>query len=203
MLADWLLMGARGATIGAAASAGAASSSTLTISKPASGTAGTLLVAFIVNSLSSAPTAPAGWTKIGDGGRRSVFYRIADGSEGNDFTWTYPTATNSHGFIVPVGGGQIDTLGSFGSSATLPSAPSVNATVAKSIAFAFFSQWSEASVAFSTPGGWTALIADSNSTFPSGALFYKSVDAGPTGIVASTPTPSASSQGVQLVVKPR
>lgn len=84
------------------------SGTTLTINKPTGTAVGDLLWAFMVAQGSSAVwTTPSGWTQAAaievftSGGNCAAFYRIADGSEGASFVFTYGTT-------IVAGSGGID-----------------------------------------------------------------------------------------------
>jgi hypothetical protein len=74
------------------------------ISTPASVAVGEILVTLIVNDANTYPTAPSGWTTLGevDNGtssgsspfrpHTSVYYRVADGTEGSSQTWSFNTS---------------------------------------------------------------------------------------------------------------
>lgn len=202
MLADWLLMAARQISIGTPTAGGATSSATLTIAKPDNVSAGTILLAFVQINADRPVTPPSGWTELIDSSRRSVHMIVLDGSEGSSFTWAFTGAAAVQGFIVPVAGASYDAIGAFGPTANPAVAPSATASVANSLALAWFSE-NNVSIAFSTPSGWTSVIADADASNCSAAIFSKAVSAGATGAASSTPTPSANCRGIQVVLKPR
>lgn len=74
-----------------------ASGTTLTITKPAGTVSGDVLVAFL-NTTSSSPTAPSGWTLVtssllGD----FIYLKVAGGSEPASYAWTSGSVTWSGG----------------------------------------------------------------------------------------------------------
>ncbi len=205
MLGRWLMMAVQGVAIGPVATASANNSATLSIARPAGVGTGALLVAFIVGSSNTlgAVTPPAGWTKVRDSDGRSVHVReVADG-EAASYSWTFPSSTKSRGFIVALANGRYDAVGAMGAEANPAVAPSVTAASATSIALVFFSENEVANLSYSTPAGWSAVAADNDATAPSAAVFGKAVGAGATGDVSSTSTPTSTSRGVQIVVRPR
>jgi hypothetical protein len=104
---------------GTATTATVTNNASLTIAKPTGVVAGDVLIANLVqvNSVTP-PTAPADWTLIDQtnlgGGNRpyaSVFYKVAGGSEGADYTFTVPigaTVTAAGGIVAFSG---VDTSG--------------------------------------------------------------------------------------------
>jgi hypothetical protein len=202
-IGKFLLMAAgRRIVVGTPTKAGAAMTSTLTISKPVGVAAGSLLVAFVIIDGAYGVKPPAGWTELRDSNRRSVHIRQVDGTEGDSFTWVFTGAQDVQGFIVPLSGAQLDVCGDFGPTASPAVAPSVTAAADNSLAMAWFSE-NNAGVSFSTPAGWTALVADTDAADNSGAIFTKAVNAGAVGAASSTSSPIYSSRAIEIVFKPK
>lgn len=204
MLGRNLMMATRGISVAATSTGAATSSSTLSIDKPSGVGTGTLLIAFIVAGTSGTTiTPPSGWAELVDANGRGVYTRTVADGEADSYTWTMKSAVNSRGFIVAVANGKYDTIGAFGSASNPAVAASATAAAANSLAFAFFSENEDSSLTYSTPSGWNAVTSDSDATSPSAAIFSKAVNAGATGAASSTSTPTSTSRGIQIIVRPR
>lgn len=182
----------------------ATASSTLTIARPSAASPGTLLTAFIVDDDGRTITPPSGWTTRidinGGSARRAIYTKIAGDSEPANYTWTLSGSDDVQGYILAWGSATYDAIGTIGSLASPSVAPSVTVTAASSIVLAWYSRGGIASMTFSTPSGYTALVSDSDASNPSSAIFYKEVNAGATGTASSTPT-GGSASGVQIAIK--
>jgi hypothetical protein len=203
MLADWLMMAARQISPAVPTSGAATSSSTLSIAKPNGIATGALMVAFIVTADGVSRTAPPGWERQRAGPSNADVYtkRVEDG-EPSSFEWRFGEATSSQGFIAAFGGADFDAMSLFSGTANPAIAGSVTASAANSLAVAWFARGANGSISFSTPSGWTPLIADTDASSPSSALFTRAVGAGATGAASSTPS-SGGGSGLQIVLKPR
>ena len=82
MLGRNLMMATRGISVGATSTGASASSSTLSIDRPAGVGVGALLIAFIVaGSASTTMTPPSGWTELVDANGRGVYTRTVAAGE--------------------------------------------------------------------------------------------------------------------------
>ena len=87
--------------------ASAKGSGSLVITKPSGVVSGDLLVAVLMNGGSATISAPAGWTAIREdteinGTNQRIFYKVAGGSEGADYTFT--ASQNLTGVIFRIDG---------------------------------------------------------------------------------------------------
>ena len=146
-----------------------APTTTLVIPAPSGIAAGHFLIAGIEyqGGTGETITPPAGWTLIErtDSGTSFgivTYYRVADGSEGASFTWTFSVATRSLGGIIRYTGvdtaSPIDVQGEATGSSATPTAPSVVTTQANDLVVAFWGDGAtlgQTAENFTPPGGTT------------------------------------------------
>lgn len=118
-----------------------AAGTALVINKPSGVATGDLLIAFVTFNGAPTITPPSGWTQVGstvtDGFsacRSQCWRRIADGSEGADFTWSRNASGDGAGGIARITGFDSTTpvnasASNSETSGTAPTAPTVTTTV--------------------------------------------------------------------------
>ena len=134
-----------------------ATTTSLTIAKPAGVIAGDVMVASISARGNPNFVAPAGWAPIrldvaGNVVRSAAYYRVATGSEGPSFTWTWSGIQNAAGGILAYSGVDTTTPVDAHSGAASTSAsssivaPPVTSTVAGTMLVGLFATAQNATI---------------------------------------------------------
>ncbi len=210
---------------GTATTASVLNNASLVVNKPAGVVAGDLMIANLVqvNSLTP-PTAPAGWTLIDQRSLAgmtnryaSVFYKVAGGSEGANYTFTVPTGATvrATGGIVAFSG--VDSVTPFDvTPGTIRVNPSGNCTangittVSANTVIVMLGQAANSGPAWSawttatSPGALTEILDyQAGATTSIGAAWALKAAAGATG--NGTATLSGGGQrngGILLAIRP-
>lgn len=179
-------------------------STTITINVPSGVANGQVLVLIAtVGSVSSTWTTPTGWTlwSAANAGR-TVYYKIAS-SEPASYTITQSVSTTASATILAYANAAIDVMGTLGTNATPSVAPSITTTANNCYVFYYSATRTVASVTYTTPTGYNALVSDSDATAPSYVVFYTTqATAGATGTVSSTPSGGNTSAPLLFSLKP-
>ncbi len=178
-----------------------ASSTTVVVNLPSGTLNNHIMVACLSVSTASTITPPAGWTNRIGGNGFWIFTKTATGAEPANYTFTASASVAIDCTIATYAYGQYDVVGSLSSTTTPAVLPAATASVPSCLALACFAS-SSASVTFTTPSGYSAVASDGDGTATSSAIFSRSVSAGSTGTVSSTPSAGAA-KGAILILKPR
>jgi hypothetical protein len=158
-----------------------AGATSLAITKPTSLAAGDLLIAHITVRVTTAVTAPAGWTLIQSSVRSAhqtgAWYRLADGTEGASFSWSWATSVKAVGAVCRVTGSHqttpINVTGSVATTGVASSvaAPSITTTADECLLFGF--AYSADNKTFTSPGSmterWDQQTTNFNDVYHAGA----------------------------------
>jgi hypothetical protein len=184
----------------------AASTSVLTITKPAGTREGDLMVAFVANNGSTMTfTPPTGWREVIDPGTRgqpSLYWKYAGSSEPADYTWTPSTSAKPAGLIVTFRNAQFGVCGAITSGANPLILPSVTTPTSDCLLLAFAIR-DAGSVTPATPAGMSVVYVDSDANAPSFGVFSQAVDAGSTGTRSCTVFNSSNTGGVMCFLMPK
>lgn len=181
-------------------------STTITVSVPSGTTNDDLMILLVCSgSGTNTWTTPSGWTLWSptlDSNGRAVFYRTAS-SEPANYTITQSGSTTSNANILTYRNATIDVMGVFPTSPANPAiAPSITTTENNTYVFCYIASPTVASCTYTTPTGFTSLLADSDTTAPSNAIFYKTQTiAGATG-TASSNASTGLPRSIQFAIKP-
>ena len=178
------------------------SAKSITITTPTSTANGNLLIAFVQNASTSNNQwdTITGWTQVFEGNGFAIYYQLLTTAPAANYTFTTQITGNLDGYLVAYSGAQYDTVGAISSSATPSVAPAITVSAANSVVLDFIGSPS-GSITFGTPTGFSAVNSDSDATTPSSAIFAKSVNAGSTGTVSSTPS-SGSARSILVSINP-
>jgi len=179
-----------------------ASSSSITVNKPSGVTSGDLLIIFCYQEIYgtyAAPTGLTGWTQTGQYSGTptvrvpiSIFYRIADGTEGASETLTFSGSARDVAWYFRISGidattpidvsGVADNVG----GSTSYTVPGVTTTTNNALALAFLGAWGGGGYPFTTAtSGWSVDYTTQYGTqayVPSDAIASKVIStAGATG----------------------
>jgi hypothetical protein len=209
---------------GTATTAAVTNNASLTITKPTGVVAGDIMIASFaeINSL-TAPTAPAGWTSIdgrslaGTTNRyASIFYKVAGGSEGANYTFTVPIGSTITviGAIVAFSG--VDGTTPFDVTNGVISvqasqtgvAATTKTTVTANAAIVMFGMAANSAPTWSgwtttSPGALTELFDyQSAGTTTIGAAWALKSTAGATGAGAATLSGAERNGGILIALRP-
>lgn len=197
-LGRWIMMAARRVAYLGQSTATSVNSTLLTIPRPGVVVPGTLMLAFIGQSADgSISIAPAGWAAQAQSEGVSIWAKVAGEAEPASYEFKGVYARRSAA-ILAFGNAQVDAAGAVGIAASPTSAPSVTSTSNGGLALIFFASRS-GGTSFTDPAGTTRLATLVSNL--AAAIFSKSVTAGATGAISSTPG-SSTARGVQIVLKP-
>jgi hypothetical protein len=182
----------------------------VTVTKPTGVSAGDLLVALTyANTAAALWAGPAGWSKIAENTTQcstAVFTRVADGSEGANFTFTRSgTSLNTAGAVVVriTGASGVTPAAGIGfDTDTTLDLPSITPTVADTLLLQLVGRVSGGS-SWTPPGTATERFdIDSSGTALDVAGGDEVVGAGATGTRTWTMAASANSRGAIIAVNP-
>jgi hypothetical protein len=190
-----------------AVSAVATGTNTLSISKPSGVVAGDILIAVISDSAGETWTGASGWTEIADRGTGvglRIAYKVAGITEGSNYTFTpaeAPFGFHASGAILAYRRAAYDVVGSFDSGAIGANSVPPGVTLSHDgVLFAVFA-CSLSGQSFAAPSGMVSIVADSDATTPSFAVFAQQVGAGSTGTRSSAPSGGGRSTGILFALK--
>lgn len=177
-------------------------SPTITVNVPSGTANGDLMILIVASSQLNTWTTPSGWTLWFQNNGRAIFYRTA-ASEPASYTVTQNNSETSDGFMLTYRNAAIDVIGSLGSNANPSVGAAITTTDSNCYVFDFVSARTNASITFTTPTGYTALISESDGVAPSAAIFFKTQSAaGTTGSATSTPSGGVNAGSMQFSLKP-
>ncbi|CAM5594202.1 hypothetical protein RLIN73S_00981 [Rhodanobacter lindaniclasticus] len=180
-------------------SLGSASGSTLSLTLASAPVAGNTLVLYKAQSDTNTPSSIPGWTTVSTTfsgattGRRAIYKRTADGTEGT--TITIATSPGNFGFAVQEWQGSMDVTAAEAGNAAAGtgtfSVGTLSAPATKSVPaiFTMFNGASPTSAA-SWPAGWTSVGPLPNGSFPNRGqcMAYGTATTGATSAVSPTYT---------------
>lgn len=178
---------------------------TITINKPTGVVDGDLMIAAMCGGQSAATwTGATGWTEVADQGATPnlrIAYKIA-ASEGANYTFTASANVNKAAVIVAYRNASYSNIGTFGTSTaqTAVVAPSISVAADNSVLIACFG--TRNGTTFSTPSGMTNRGSINTTVNPALYVFDRSIGAGSTGNISSTPTTGSDNSGILLSIRP-
>jgi hypothetical protein len=178
-------------------------STTITVNVPSGTINSNFMILIVTSALTNTWTTPSGWTLwYPSTNGRAIFYRTA-ASEPASYTVTQSSSTTSNAFILTYSSATIDVIGGLGSNNNPSVAAAITTTAQDTYVFDFVSARTNASITFTTPTGYTALISESDTAAPSGAIFFKIQSAvGTTGSATSTPSGGANAGSMLFAIEP-
>lgn len=188
-----------------------ATGTSLVINKPADVASGDLLVALVVAARRADDTwtGPAGWTEraqSNDGGNSpdiAIFTKVAGGSEGASYTFSYTFSSSLTGCIVALRGGTYDTVGALTrTSSTSRTIAGITVAAGGSTLLAIVAIMI-GSETITPPSGMETLSSETGATSPNWAvLIGRPVPSGATGDKTATSTGSNNGGSYMLAVSP-
>lgn len=189
-----------------------AGSTTVVITKPTGVVANDVMIAHIAvrGGTGVTITPPAGWTLIDslDNStvyKSSTYYKVATGSEGSNYTFTFSISRVAAGIISAYSG--VDTAApinadavQFNAPATPLTSPSVTTTVNNAWVIASYTQ--PAATTFTAGSGMTLRDQDSGSTITGGLQDVVQASAGATGTKTISSLDTSGSIGHTIALTP-
>lgn len=186
-----------------------ASTTTVTVNKPAGTVEGDLMVAVMsggATNLARTWTGDTGWTEVADENavpNLRVAYKVAGAAEGSSYTFTASLST-TYGLaasILTYRYAAYDAVSSFASGSDPLILPSLTAAESQSVLLAIGTR-AAASVALGAPTGMATQVSDSNAIAPSYIVCDQTVAKGPAGVRGISTGSSTNVAGIALSIKP-
>lgn len=184
--------------------AGGGTLNPLTITTPTGTANGDLMIAVAMTATNLPGLVGPGWIPLMNSNGLTVAYKYAQ-SEPASQTFYGPFG-NYSASVLTFRGALFDVISIPTSGTTTVTVLSATATASSSISVVFVGQATGTGGSYGTPTGYTLATSDYDATACASAVFYTTgVAAGATGTVAVTSsiTPSGTSWGIQLILRPK